>query len=103
MQKCKQSYSWGREVECKPTSLSDWATNLSESHKCRRPGFRVPNINNVEMNMFGLWAYDATFALAMAVEKAGIAKLGFDKPNISGSGVSTDLQTLGVSRNGPRL
>ncbi|KAK8523488.1 hypothetical protein V6N12_048008 [Hibiscus sabdariffa] len=55
------------------------------------------------MNMFGLWAYDATFALAMAVEKATTANLGFSKPNISGNGVSTDLQTLGVSRNGPRL
>ncbi|KAK8697279.1 hypothetical protein V6N13_113431 [Hibiscus sabdariffa] len=62
-----------------------------------------PNTTNTEMNMFGLWAYDATFALAMAVEKATTANLGFSKPNISGNGVSTDLQTLGVSRNGPRL
>ncbi|KAK8535182.1 hypothetical protein V6N12_056711 [Hibiscus sabdariffa] len=44
-----------------------------------------------------------TFALAMAVEKTGTAKLGFDRPNISNNGVSTDLETLGVSRNGPRL
>ncbi|GMI89253.1 GLUTAMATE RECEPTOR 2.7, glutamate receptor 2.7 [Hibiscus trionum] len=62
-----------------------------------------PSITNAEMNSFGLWAYDATFALAMAVERAGTADLRFNEPNISGSGVSTDLQTLGVSRNGPRL
>ncbi|KAK9027190.1 hypothetical protein V6N11_067032 [Hibiscus sabdariffa] len=39
----------------------------------------------------------------ITVEKAGTANLGFSRPNISGNGVSTDLQTLAVSRNGPRL
>ncbi|GMI95131.1 GLUTAMATE RECEPTOR 2.7, glutamate receptor 2.7 [Hibiscus trionum] len=62
-----------------------------------------PDVTNAEMNIFGLWAYDATFALAMAVEKAGTANLGFHRPNISGSRVSTDLETLGVSKYGPRL
>ncbi|KAL4301790.1 hypothetical protein GQ457_10G003090 [Hibiscus cannabinus] len=62
-----------------------------------------PGVSNAEMNVFGLWAYDATFALAMAVEKAGTANLSFYKPNISRRGVSTGLETLGVSRNGPRL
>ncbi|KAL4319274.1 hypothetical protein GQ457_18G003300 [Hibiscus cannabinus] len=62
-----------------------------------------PDITNAELNIFGLWAYDATFSLAMAVEKAGTANIGFDVSNISGNGVSTDLETLGVSRNGPRL
>ncbi|XVF48219.1 hypothetical protein PTKIN_Ptkin03bG0172300 [Pterospermum kingtungense] len=61
-----------------------------------------PNITNAELNIFGLWAYDATFALAMAIEKAGTANLGFNKTNISASGV-TDLETLGVSQNGPQL
>ncbi|KAE8673839.1 Glutamate receptor 2.9 [Hibiscus syriacus] len=55
-----------------------------------------PDITNAEMNSFGLWAYAATFALAMAVEKAGTANLSFNKPNIS----RTDLETLGVSQNG---
>ncbi|GMI89252.1 GLUTAMATE RECEPTOR 2.7, glutamate receptor 2.7 [Hibiscus trionum] len=63
-----------------------------------------PSISNAEVNVFGLWAYDATFALAMAVEEAGTADLSFIKPNISSRGVSTtELETLGVSRNGPRL
>ncbi|KAK8654939.1 hypothetical protein V6N13_107534 [Hibiscus sabdariffa] len=62
-----------------------------------------PSISNAEMNVFGLWAYDATFALAMAVEKAGTANLSFNKPNISSRSVLTGLETLGVSGNGPRL
>ncbi|KAG4190486.1 hypothetical protein ERO13_A07G034600v2 [Gossypium hirsutum] len=61
-----------------------------------------PNVTNAEMNIFGLWAYDATFALARAVENAGTANLRFNRTNISGSG-ATDLETLGVSENGPRL
>ncbi|XVF35720.1 hypothetical protein REPUB_Repub18cG0170500 [Reevesia pubescens] len=62
-----------------------------------------PNTTNVEMNIFGLWAYDATFALAMAIEKAGTANLRFTKTNISSGTGATDLETLGVSQNGPRL
>ncbi|XVE71315.1 hypothetical protein DITRI_Ditri10aG0141400 [Diplodiscus trichospermus] len=61
-----------------------------------------PNTTNAELNLFGLWAYDATFALAMAIEKAGTANLRFNETNIS-SGGATDLETLGVSLNGPRL
>ncbi|KAK8697281.1 hypothetical protein V6N13_113433 [Hibiscus sabdariffa] len=62
-----------------------------------------PSISNAEMNVFGLWAYDAAFALAMAVEKVGTANLSFNEPNISSRGVLTGLETLGVSGNGPRL
>ncbi|XVE97289.1 hypothetical protein REPUB_Repub03eG0006900 [Reevesia pubescens] len=61
-----------------------------------------PNTTNAELNIFGLRAYDATFALAMAIEKTGTANLRFKKTNISSSG-STDLETLGISQNGPRL
>ncbi|XVE71310.1 hypothetical protein DITRI_Ditri10aG0141200 [Diplodiscus trichospermus] len=61
-----------------------------------------PNTTNAELNLFGLWAYDATFALAMAIEKAGTANLRFNETNIS-SGGATDLETLGVSQNGLRL
>ncbi|TYG60105.1 hypothetical protein ES288_D07G041500v1 [Gossypium darwinii] len=60
-----------------------------------------PNVN-AEMNIIGLWAYDATFAVARAVENAGTANLRFNRTNISGSG-ATDLETLGVSQNGPQL
>lgn len=60
-----------------------------------------PGILNAEMNVFGLWAYDAATALAMAVEKAGATDIGFQKPNISAN--STVLETFGVSKNGPNL
>ncbi|XP_061951242.1 glutamate receptor 2.8-like [Populus nigra] len=61
-----------------------------------------PDIVDAELNIFGLWAYDAATALALAVEKAGTANLGFQKANVS-SNSSTDLATLGVSLNGPNL
>ncbi|XWS17897.1 hypothetical protein CRYUN_Cryun33cG0107900 [Craigia yunnanensis] len=61
-----------------------------------------PDTINAELNIFGLWAYDATFALAMAIEKTGTANLHFNKTNISSSG-TTDLEMLGVSQNGPQL
>ncbi|KAA8521442.1 hypothetical protein F0562_012105 [Nyssa sinensis] len=53
------------------------------------------------MNIFGLWAYDATTALAMAVEKVGATNTGFRKTSILGN--STDLETFGVSQSGPQL
>ncbi|XP_024445286.2 glutamate receptor 2.8 isoform X1 [Populus trichocarpa] len=61
-----------------------------------------PDIVDADLNIFGLWAYDAVTALALAVEKAGTANLGFQKANVS-SNSSTDLATLGVSLNGPNL
>ncbi|KAF9661998.1 hypothetical protein SADUNF_Sadunf18G0007500 [Salix dunnii] len=61
-----------------------------------------PNNIDAELNIYGLWAYDATKALAMAVEKAGATNFGFRKANVSSSS-STDLGTLGISLNGPNL
>ncbi|KAG6739156.1 hypothetical protein POTOM_056742 [Populus tomentosa] len=61
-----------------------------------------PDIVDAELNIFGLRAYDAATALALAVEKAGTANLGFQKANVS-SNSSTDLATVGVSLNGPNL
>ncbi|KAL0554188.1 hypothetical protein IC582_008105 [Cucumis melo] len=54
-----------------------------------------------ELNIFGLRAYDAIVALAKAVESAGTTEFILEKSNVSGK--STDLDNLGVSRNGPRL
>ncbi|KAG5225148.1 glutamate receptor [Salix suchowensis] len=59
-----------------------------------------PDIIDAEMNIYGLWAYDAATALAFAVEK--MADFGSRKVNVS-SNSSTDLATLGVSLNGPDL
>ncbi|XP_023523601.1 glutamate receptor 2.7-like [Cucurbita pepo subsp. pepo] len=55
-----------------------------------------------ELNIFGLRAYDAIFALAKAVERVGTTEFIFKNSNAV-SGKSTDLDNLGVSRNGPRL
>ena len=54
-----------------------------------------------EPNIFGLWAYDAVTALAMAVEKVGATNFSFQRTNILSN--STDLDTIGVSQTGPYL
>ncbi|KAK6927704.1 Receptor, ligand binding region [Dillenia turbinata] len=61
-----------------------------------------PNIINLQMNIFGLWAYDTVSALAMAVEKVGFANSSFLKAN-SSQNASTDLESFGVSQIGPTL
>ena len=53
------------------------------------------------MNVSGLWAYDAASALARAVEKVRTTNFGFE--NTIGSSNLTDLATMGVSLNGPKL
>lgn len=56
-----------------------------------------------ELNVFGLWAYDAAKALAIAVEEvAKSGKFGFKRANVEGNH-STDLDTFGVSYNGQEL
>ncbi|XP_061963060.1 glutamate receptor 2.8-like [Populus nigra] len=61
-----------------------------------------PNKIDAELNIYGLLAYDAATALALAVEKAGTTNFGFQKANVS-SNSSTDLATLGISLNGPNI
>ncbi|KAK6927705.1 Receptor, ligand binding region, partial [Dillenia turbinata] len=60
------------------------------------------NIINLQMNIFGLWAYDTASALAMAVEKVGFANSSFRKANPS-QNASTDLESFGVSQIGQML
>ncbi|KAL3329667.1 hypothetical protein AABB24_033828 [Solanum stoloniferum] len=60
-----------------------------------------PRIVDVELDVYGLWAYDSATALAMAVEKSRISGAFFRKPNVSGN--ATDLEAVGVSRDGPKL
>ncbi|GLT47978.1 hypothetical protein SLA2020_216250 [Shorea laevis] len=64
--------------------------------------FLQDNMVNAELEIFGLWAYDATFALAMAVEKLGTTNFSFDASNVSKS-ARTDLESFGVSQAGPKL
>ncbi|XP_024199279.1 glutamate receptor 2.8 [Rosa chinensis] len=61
-----------------------------------------PEIIDVELDAFGYRAYDAAFAIAMAVEKVGNVGFGFQKGNAS-SLKSTDLGTLKVSQYGSNL
>ncbi|RVW71714.1 Glutamate receptor 2.7 [Vitis vinifera] len=60
-----------------------------------------PTNESFELNIFGLWAYDAACGLAMAVEKLGATNFRFQKSNFSRN--STDLDTVGVSLIGPNL
>ncbi|XP_023536844.1 glutamate receptor 2.7-like [Cucurbita pepo subsp. pepo] len=58
-------------------------------------------LTDPHLDIFGLWAYDAARALAMAIEKTGAKNFTFENPN--GSENLTDLQTLGVSQNGEKI
>jgi ionotropic glutamate receptor len=60
-----------------------------------------PISEHTGVNLFGLWAYDTVWALAMAVEKAGIVHSRFFKQNSSQSNV--DLAALGISETGRTL
>ncbi|CAH8335824.1 unnamed protein product [Eruca vesicaria subsp. sativa] len=54
-----------------------------------------------ELSVYGLWAYDATTALATAIEEAGTNNLTFSEPE-PGRNVS-ELEALGLSQYGPKL
>ncbi|KAL3844312.1 hypothetical protein ACJIZ3_001715 [Penstemon smallii] len=60
-----------------------------------------PTALSPDLNIFGLWAYDATVALANAVEEARLTNDRLQKENNSRN--STDLEALGISRTGPKL
>lgn len=64
-----------------------------------------PDIVDAKLNVFGLWAYDAVFALAMAAEKVGSnsALGGFRKMNASSTDSADLLDINGVPNNGPLL
>ncbi|XP_050123797.1 glutamate receptor 2.7-like [Malus sylvestris] len=60
-----------------------------------------PTIPSVKLDVFGLWAYDAAWALAMAAEKVGITNFRVQKINNSGN--STGSKRLEVSQSGTEL
>ncbi|XP_004292139.1 PREDICTED: glutamate receptor 2.7-like [Fragaria vesca subsp. vesca] len=64
-----------------------------------------PTVIDVELDVFGLWAYDAAYALAMAVENVGTTSSlsGSQTTNASINSSSTDLKTLRVSPRGREL
>ncbi|XP_057799199.1 glutamate receptor 2.7-like [Salvia miltiorrhiza] len=62
-----------------------------------------PTNHDLDLNIFGLWAYDSVVALAMAVEKARVRNATFLKKVNDSSTTSTDLEGIGVSGVGTDL
>ncbi|KAL5699084.1 hypothetical protein ACHQM5_030033 [Ranunculus cassubicifolius] len=60
-----------------------------------------PDIDEVELGVFGLWAYDSAWALANAIEQVTIVNPRYKKRDDGKS--STDLESLGTSQIGPSL
>ncbi|KAH7859108.1 hypothetical protein Vadar_031628 [Vaccinium darrowii] len=60
-----------------------------------------PDMDRFELSLCGLWAYDSATALAMAVERSGIAHSKFKKPVSTNNLI--DLTAIGYSKMGPRL
>ncbi|AEC08212.1 Solute-binding protein family 3/N-terminal domain of MltF [Arabidopsis thaliana x Arabidopsis arenosa] len=80
----------------KSKGLEDFRLRWKRNFKKENPWLRD------DLSIFGLWAYDSTTALAMAVEKTNISSFPYN--NASGSSNNmTDLGTLHVSRYGPSL
>ncbi|XP_038976101.1 glutamate receptor 2.9-like [Phoenix dactylifera] len=61
-----------------------------------------PTVEPTDPTVFQLWAYDAAWALAMAVEKVGAPSLVFQQ-RPSQIGNYSDLGKLGESQTGPKL
>ncbi|KAK6158685.1 hypothetical protein DH2020_005999 [Rehmannia glutinosa] len=57
-----------------------------------------PRAHTPDFDIFGLWAYDAAIALAMAAEKASLRNPTYREANISRN--STDLEAFGISDSG---
>nr|GLL23300.1 glutamate receptor 2.1-like isoform X3 [Ipomoea trifida] len=60
-----------------------------------------PDMDGVELNVLGLWAYDSVTALATALEKVSTSGLKFNR-RINRED-STDLDAIGTSEFGPLL
>ncbi|XP_047959745.1 glutamate receptor 2.7-like [Salvia hispanica] len=60
-----------------------------------------PEMDRTELNVFGLWAYDSTTAIADSVERVGVASPRFKKPGQRWN--LTDLEAIGTSNSDPSL
>ncbi|KAL8458832.1 hypothetical protein ACS0TY_036367 [Phlomoides rotata] len=60
-----------------------------------------PDMDMIDLNVNGLWAYDSITALAEAVERVGVTSPRFKKPVDRGN--LTDLEGIGTSNIGPSL
>ncbi|CAD5319414.1 unnamed protein product [Arabidopsis thaliana] len=77
-------------------SVTDDLTWMNETEVSMEEDFP-----QIELSVYGLWAYDATTSLVMAVEEAGIDILTFSNVDL-GRNVS-ELEVLGLSQYGPKL
>ncbi|KAJ1380975.1 Receptor, ligand binding region [Sesbania bispinosa] len=60
-----------------------------------------PTLVDTNLNVFGIWAYDTTTALAMAVEKVGTTNFGFHVSNSSSNILG--FEKFGIAQNGEKL
>ncbi|KAL2462407.1 Glutamate receptor 2.7 [Forsythia ovata] len=60
-----------------------------------------PDTDRLDLNVYGLWAYDTVTALATAMEKVGTVVPRFKKPATREN--LTDLDAIGTSNMGPSL
>ncbi|CAJ2643708.1 unnamed protein product [Trifolium pratense] len=64
-----------------------------------------PTLVDINLNIFGIWAYDATIALAMAIEKVGIGntKFGYNESNTLSNYYIPSFEKFGIAQNGEKL
>ncbi|CAJ2643709.1 unnamed protein product [Trifolium pratense] len=64
-----------------------------------------PTLVDTNLNIFGIWAYDATIALAMAIEKVGIGNtnFGYNESNTSSNYYMPNFEKFGIAQNGEKL
>ncbi|GAU26658.1 hypothetical protein TSUD_314350 [Trifolium subterraneum] len=60
-----------------------------------------PTLVDTNLNIFGIWAYDATIALAMAIEKVGIGNTKFG--NNESNYYMPNFEKFGIAQNGEKL
>lgn len=76
--------------------VKNFNTRFKEQFRQDNPGTEV-----TDSNIYQLWAYDAIWAMAKAVETAKVTNSSFVIP--SSNNTTTDLSTIGVSETGPKL
>ncbi|GAU26659.1 hypothetical protein TSUD_314360 [Trifolium subterraneum] len=65
-----------------------------------------PTLVDTNLNIFGIWAYDATIALAKAIEKVGIGNTKFGYNNESdtlSNYYMLNFEKFGIAQNGEKL
>lgn len=81
-----------RPYVSKSTDLTAFRMRWERKSQCTKP--------TAELNIFGLWAYDAVWALAMAIERVGPINSSFIKANEHNA---NDTKILSSSEAGPLL